>query len=189
MLKAIQWWRGYSVDITAGLGLLLPLVYLVIATIPALVAVILIVRARRDGASRKHRWGLASIALLMLALQWAVPPLAMAGFQARMSQFGEAEYLALADAMKSTAGPRPRGDLLSNSAVATTLADVHPILRVAPVRPKAYIHSEGVQIRWGSGLTGAFAVDIWNGETEPPVSADTTEPRPLYRHVRLVWAF
>lgn len=188
-LKAMQWWRGYSVDVTGGLGLFLPFVYLIVAMIPALVAVIATLRAVRRTRPKAERLTFLSVALLVLALQWSLPSFMMPGFKARMSQFSASEFQALADSMRMAAGPAHRGDLLVDPAVANALANAHAILRVAPARPKGYANSQGAQIRWGSGLTGAFAVDIWNGETEPPVSADAADPTPLYSNVRLVWIF
>lgn len=188
-LKAMQWWRGYSVDVTGGLGLFLPIAYLIVAMIPALVAVIAILRAARHARPRAERLTFLSVALLVLALQWLLPSFMMSGFKARMSQFTVSEFQALADSMRMAAGPSNRGDLLVDPAVAKTLANTHAILRVAPAHPKGYANSQGAQIRWGSGLTGAFAVDIWNGETEPPVSADSTDPTHLYSNVRLVRIF
>lgn len=188
-LKAIQWWQGYSVDPTGGLGLFLPFVYLIIAVIPALVAAIAIVRMIRHTDPKASGLTFLSAALLILGVQWLEPSFMMAGFKARMSQFDASEFQALANSMISAAGSGPRGDLLLDPALAKTLADAHPILRVTQTRPKGYANSQGVQIRWGGGLTGAFAVDVWNGKTEPPVSADAIDPTPLYSNVRLVWIF
>jgi len=188
-LKTIQWWRGYSVDVDAGLGPFLPFVYLIIAMIPALVAIIAVARMIRGMGSKSGRLTFLSVALLILGLQWIAPSFMMPGFKACMSQFGASEFQMLADSMSSAAGPGHRGDLFVDPVVAKTLMDAHPILRVSPMRPKGYANSQGAQIRWGSGLTGAFAVDIWKGETEPPVSADAVEPTHLYPNVRLVWIF
>lgn len=189
-LKAVQWWRGYSVDVTAGLGPFLPVVYPVVAAIPALVVVIAIVRALRDTGPKAGRLAFLSVSLLVLGLQWALPSFMMPGFKARMSRFGATEFQALADSVRSATEPvARRGDLLLDPTLARALADAHPILGVTRTRPKGYADSRGVQIRWGSGLTGAFAVDIWRGETEPPVSGDTIESTPLYSHVRLAWIF
>lgn len=188
-LKAMQWWRGYSVDATGGLGPFLPFIYLIVAMIPALVAVIAFLRAVRRTGPKAERLIFLSLALFVLTLQCLLPSFMMPGFKARMSQFSMSEFRALADSMRSAAGPAHRGDLLADTAVAKALADAHAILRVTPVRPKGYANSQGAQIRWGGGLTGAFAVDIENGETEPPVSADATDPIPLYSNVRLAWIF
>lgn len=188
-LKAMQWWRGYSVDATGGLGPFLPPIYLVVAMIPALVAVIAILRAVRQASPKAERLTFLSIALFVLAPQWLLPSVMMPGFKARMSQFSASEFQALADSMRSAAGPAHRGDLLADTAVAKALADAHAILRVAPVHPKGYADSQGAQIRWGGGLAGAFAVDIRDGETEPLVSADAIDPIPLYSNVRLAWIF
>ena len=187
-LKALQWWRGYSVDVTAGLGPFLPVAYLVIATTLAAIAVIAILRMFRSTGSKADRLTLLSVPLLVSGLLWVVPSFTMLGFKTRMGQFGASEFQALADSMRAAADPKRRGDLLLDPILARTLADEHPILRVG-TRPKGYANSQGAQIRWGGGLTGAFAVDIWNGETEPPVSADAVDPTPLYSNVRLVWIF
>lgn len=185
----MQWQRGYSVDVTGGLGPFLPFVYLVVAMIPTLVAAIAILRAVRRTGPSAERLTFLSIALFVLTLQWLLPSFMMSGFKARMNQFSVSEFQALADSMRMAAKPAHRGDMLVDSAIAKALADAHAILRVAPTRPKGYANSQGAQIRWGSGLTGAFAVDIWNGETEPPLSADATDPTPLYTNVRLAWIF
>lgn len=188
-LKAMQWWRGYSVESSGGLGAFLPLVYLIVATIPLLVAAIAILRAVRRNGSKSGQRAFLSIALSVLALQWLLPSFLMTGFKARMSQFSASEFQAVADSMRSAAGPAHRGDLLADPAIAKTLADAHAILRVTPERPKGYLDSQITQIRWGGGLAGAFAVDIWSGQTEPPVLADATDPTPLYANVRLTRIF
>jgi hypothetical protein len=137
---------------------------------------------------------LLALSVLVFLLQILTPSPMMAGFKARMSQLDEAQFDALADAIHEVAATGDsRGDLFGSQHHLDALMDTHPALRASPILqasswglPKAYANSQVVQIRWGSGLTGALAVEIWREGTEPSVPADATDSTPVYPRVQLL---
>lgn len=184
--KAQGWWAGYLVDVTAGLGIIFPLFFLAVALIPIIIVAIGIICMFRSAISLTERTALLVISILFVVLQFTLPPLEMSGFKARMSQFDESEFLALAEAIlvhqRTNGGSRAR----FGHDIAEALKGDHPLLRVSTWQPKIFVGPESVEIRWGSGVAGAMAVQVTNGDSKLPIDRDVNASKDLYEHVRLV---
>ncbi len=187
--KVLRWWQGYSVDVDAGLGLLAPLVYLPVAAVPALIAGVAIVRVLVRRPPVSEQLILLSISLLVVLLQVATPSPTMAGFEMRMNRFGEPEFQALASSIRSMReSERFAGDRFGQK-LAKALRNDHAILRVSSWQPKIFVSPLSVRVLWGSGLTGALAVEIQDAAMEPSVSADVLNSEKLFPRVQLLQIF
>lgn len=187
--KTLRWWQGYSVDVTAGLEMFFPFVYLTIVAIPSVIACVAAVRVLQKRPVTKDQLALLSISLFVVALQLTTPSPVMAGFKARMSQFSESEFEDLANSIRLTPDVKNIHRDRFGESLAETLRSNHAILRVSSWRPKIFIDPQTIQIRWGSGLTGALAVQICDENARISVPGDASNSEKLYSNVQLLQIF
>ncbi len=169
----------------AELGLALALIFFAIASV-ILVGL---------GKHSSHQRMIVALGVLVIAsLPWATS-WRINGFEFRIKQTSDADWLTLADDARtllrgSTAdGQLPRHPGLHwNRQYVVKLAESHPVLRLGDFPPKLFVDEDSVGIYWGSGLIGTWAVDISSEpSSEPPVSDGYFTRRRVSDHVTLTW--
>lgn len=135
------------------------------------------------------------VAALTLAALPVLGPSKIDGFECRMRQTGEAEWLAIADEARaliraaSADGRLPRAPLKDwNRPYTRQLSATHPVLTLGDSTPRLFVTEEHVSIDWGSGITGSLVVEV---TATPPnqkyVAGGLYRERRIYEHVSLVW--
>lgn len=187
------WVSGYFI-LLVPLGVFSPFVELAIAL--ALI-VLAVASAILVGVSKRplHQRMILAIGVLTFAsLPWTAP-WRLKGFESRVKQTSDTEWIRLADDARdllraSTADGRlPRQPGLDwNRRYVAELAGSHPILRLGEFPPKLFVAEHSVGVYWGSGLVGTLAVDISSeASSEPPASSGSFRRKRVSDHVTLAW--
>lgn len=187
------WVSGYLI-LLAPLGVFSPFGEIALALgliLSAAASAILVSVGKR---SLRQRVILAIGVLAMASLPWTTP-WRLNGFESRVKQTSDAEWLKIAndarDLLRATApdGQLPRHpDSNWNRKYVAKLAESHSVLRLGDFPPKLFVTDDSVGVYWGSGLIGTLAVDIsTEPSSEPPASDGFFRRKRISKHVTLTW--
>jgi len=192
-LAAGLWTSGYFI-VLAPFGVLSPFAELALFLALILLAVASAALLLAGKRPLPQRVLFVLCVMAMASLPWAAP-WQLQGFQSRIKQMSDAEWLQIADDARdliraSTAdGQLPRGpDHNWNRQYVAQLVDSHDVLGLGDFPPKLFVSEDAVGIYWGSGLIGTLAVEVYSAPTrEEPVSGGFHKRKSLSDHVALVW--
>lgn len=132
--------------------------------------------------------GTFAIAILPFAM-----PYELLGFEFRVRQTSQPEWLEIADDARSLIlaasgnGQLPRGPIHDwNREYVKQLAGSHPVLAAGDYTPKLFVAPDCVGIYWGSGIVGTLAVEI-SSSPEVLASDGFFQRRRIDDHIALVW--
>lgn len=192
-LVAGRWVSGYFVRLEL-FGSLSPFVELGALLALVLFAGATVALAGLGKHSLRQKTILAAIVLAVASTPW-LAPWRVKGFEHRMTQTSDAEWLMLADDARrllraTTADSQlPRHpDHEWNRRHVAKLAEAHPVLRLGEFPPKLFVSEDLVGVYWGSGLVGTLAVDIRSDPSgEPPAAGGQFRSKAATAHIAITW--